>query len=151
MSSRKRIRGVCDQRGAVAVEFAFVFPILFMLMYGTVVYAYVFVIQQSLTFAAQEAAEAVVQLDPSADPDYQQVAKDMVDKTLTWLPRKEHLAKDVTVVNEGVQPCPSTSDCISVVVTYNLEASALFPEIRVGGLALPPIPDTLRATAVARI
>ena len=53
------------QRGATAVEFAFVFPILFLLLYGLVVYAYVFLVNESMTFVAQESAEAAVAVDPN--------------------------------------------------------------------------------------
>src|SRR5258708_37699419 len=53
------------QRGAAAVEFAFVFPVLFLLIYGVIVYSYIFVLQESINYAAQQAAEAAVAVEPN--------------------------------------------------------------------------------------
>ena len=62
---RPRIQRRPRQLGGAAVEFAFVFPFLFFLMYGVLVYSYLFVLQESINFAAQEAAEAAVKVDES--------------------------------------------------------------------------------------
>ena len=51
-------------RGAAAVEFAFVFPVLFLLIYGVIVYSYIFMLQESINYAAQQAAEAAVAVEP---------------------------------------------------------------------------------------
>jgi hypothetical protein len=55
----------CEQRqgGTTAIEFALVFPVLFFLLYSTVIYSLVNYVKQSLNFAAQEAARAVVAVD----------------------------------------------------------------------------------------
>ena len=53
------------QRGAVAVEFAFIFPLLFLLMYGIVVYSYVFVLNSALNYAAQESVASALRVAPA--------------------------------------------------------------------------------------
>ncbi|SAL37881.1 TadE family protein [Caballeronia udeis] len=46
------------QRGSMAVEFAIVFPLFFLVFYAIVTYSMIFVAQQSLTLAASEGARA---------------------------------------------------------------------------------------------
>lgn len=55
-----------EQGGAAAVEFAFVLPILLFLVYATVVYSYLFVVRESIEFAAHKGIEAAVAVDPGA-------------------------------------------------------------------------------------
>lgn len=152
------------QAGAAAVEFAFVFPILFMLVYGVIVYAYVFVLQQSITYAAQEAAEAAVAVDPGlpdAFTQQQAAVRATAVSALSWLPAGQRSrvlgsgGEKVSVVlcplgNEG---CPSDSDALRVTLTFDVTApTQLFPVLNlyiVG--SVPPLPATLTATAVVRI
>ena len=48
------------QRGATAVEFAIIFPLFFVICYAIICFGMIFVIQQSLTFAASEGARAAL-------------------------------------------------------------------------------------------
>lgn len=153
------------QSGAAAVEFALVFPLLFLLIYGMLVYSYLFVLQQSLVFAAQEAAEAVVQLDPETGTDTQrtQRAQQMAVRILSWLPESQRSrvlgdnnggAVSVTLCELGqVSPCPTDSSGVIVRLTFNVASpSYLFPVINFVGMGpVPPMPATLTAMAVARI
>jgi Flp pilus assembly protein TadG len=159
-ASRRR-----QQSGAAAVEFALVFPLLFMMIYGMVVYAYLFVLQQSLVFAAQEAAEAVVQVDPRTGSDIQrtQAAQLMAARVLAWLPQSQKArvlgddtgsAVSVTTCDEGQSfPCPGDTSGVIVRLTFNLATpNYLFPVINLVGVgAVPPMPAALTASAVARI
>lgn len=154
-----------SQSGAAAVEFALVFPILFMLIYGMIVYAYLFVLQQSLVFAAQEAAEAVVQVDPRVGTDLQrrQTAQQMAARILSWLPEAQRArvlgdnngsAVSVTTCEIGQAfPCPTDTSAVVVRLTFNVASpSYLFPVITFVGLGpVPPMPSALTAMAVARI
>ena len=70
------------QRGATALEFAFVFPLLFLLMYGILVYAYIFLLTESLTFVAQEAAESAVAVDPVNNENYESQVQQRAHKRL---------------------------------------------------------------------
>lgn len=55
-SLQKRSR----QRGVAALEFAFVFPVIFMLLYGTLHFGMVFTARLSLQHAAEEGARAAL-------------------------------------------------------------------------------------------
>lgn len=49
-----------NTKGAVAIEFAIVFPVFFMIFYAIVTYGIIFATQQTLTLAAAEGARAAV-------------------------------------------------------------------------------------------
>ena len=49
------------QKGAYAVEFAFVFVIFFLILYGMITYGLIFAAQQSMNFAAESGARAGLQ------------------------------------------------------------------------------------------
>lgn len=55
-----RLRGLERQRGATAIEVALTFPLFFLIFYAIVTFGMIFVIQQSLTFAASEGARAAL-------------------------------------------------------------------------------------------
>ncbi|WP_162932578.1 TadE/TadG family type IV pilus assembly protein [Solimonas sp. K1W22B-7] len=140
------------QSGAVAMEFALVFPILFLLTYGTVVYGYVFFLKQSVNYAAQQGAEAAVSVDPD-DEDAEALRQarvvDSVKDTLRWLPANQ-LAR--VVVCDGAA-CNVEDDTITVEVEFQLSTpSWLFPAVEMPGIgAVPPMPTRLEATAAARL
>lgn len=156
------------QSGAVAVEFAFIFPLLFLLMYGIVVYSYVFVLNSALHFAAQEAAESVVRVAPEAGEGVKrQRAQATARAMLDWLPSGQRSrivgengeAVDVRFCPEfagNVCPeCPAgATDCGAVVVTleFGLVDPPLFPQLTLPFVGtVPPLPAQIRAQAVTRI
>lgn len=154
----------CRLRGAVAVEFALIFPILFLLIYGVIVYSYVFALQSALYFAAQEAAESAVKVDPSAsnaDDLRRSNARSTAVSVLNWLPEAQKArvlgsngsAVAVNFCQAGGSGCPADSDGVIVTVTYQLrQPTDLFPIITLPLVgAIPPLPTTLVATATARI
>lgn len=140
------------ETGAAALEFAFLLPLLLLLIYGMVVYSYLFVVQEAITFAAQEAAESAVKVDPTAD-DYEDLVEAEVRATaarvLDFLPASQRAR---VVVNDPViGPSPTG---IGGIVTVNLRFNfiGLFPQIPLPGLgAIPPMPGTLVATAVVGV
>ncbi|MEQ1439618.1 TadE/TadG family type IV pilus assembly protein [Fontimonas sp. SYSU GA230001] len=158
------------ETGAALVEFAFVFPILFLLVYGVIVYAYVYVIQQSITYAAQEAAEAAVAVSPAVD-DYftqqQTVVRATAVSALSWLPPKQRERVlgaagekvDVQPCLKGASGCPVDTDALRVTLRFtvrpdssNCSKDALFPMLNLYFVGcVPPLPETLTATAVVRI
>lgn len=146
------------QRGGAAVEFAFVFPFLFLLMYGVIVYSYLFVLQESLNFAAQEAAEAAVAVDAS-QTGYQNLvqtrARQSAVLVLGWLPEAQK-ARVLGANGEKVSVAFSTSadqPLTSVVtVTINYEVEGLFPVLNLYFVGdIPPLPAQLTARAAVRI
>ena len=152
------------QSGAAAVEFAFVFPILFLLMYGTVVYSYVFVVQQSLHYAAQELAETAVKVDPTL-PDADAVRESNIRQNATvvlgWLPASQRdrvigengQAVVIAHCSAGGANCPTDSDAVTVTLNFNLlQPEPLFPVLNIFMVGrVPPLPDRLTASATARV
>ena len=146
------------QSGASVVEFAFVFPILFMLIYGAVVYSYVFVINESIHYAAKTAAESAVRVDPQA-ADYETLvrstARNAASNTLAWMPvsqrarfadQEDDLFGTVTIEEiDGNQ-------VVRVVLNFDVSESspAIFPVISLPLVGdVPPLPARMQASAVA--
>ncbi|MGH8455117.1 MAG: TadE/TadG family type IV pilus assembly protein [Nevskiales bacterium] len=148
-----------SESGAAALEFAILLPLLLLLIYGLFVYSYMFVVQEAITFAAQEAAEAAVKVDPAQDPaDYDAAVKAEVvaaaTRVLSFLPaaqRERVLGSDGSKVQVTIGASPSG---IGGVVTVNLSFnfSGLFPAIPLPGLGpIPPMPGTLEARGVVGV
>jgi len=145
------------QRGASAVEFAFVFPILFLLVYGVIVYSYVYVLQQSITYSAQQSAEAAVAVNPVPQADLNsriaQRVRAVAAASLNWLPAGQRV-RVIGASGEKVQVAFETidSDQSVVRVTLEFDVPGLFPALDLPLVgSIPPLPDKLRAQAVARI
>lgn len=143
-----------QQRGATAVEFAFVFPILFLLLYGIVVYSYIFLINESITFVAQESAEAAVAIDPNQQAAYQarvtQQARDTAQRLLAWLPADQ---KGRVLGTNGSKvavsfPQDGPQDLVQVDLAFELDG--LFPIVELPFVGrVPPMPEQLTAQAAA--
>lgn len=137
------------QAGSAAVEFAFLFPLLLALIYGMVVYSYVYVLESSINYAAQEGARAAVGVDPAVG-NQTAVASETVLTALNWLPTAQ-LGR-VTVLF----PACAGAGCTpaSLVVQVNFALTGLFPVISLGGVMgigdIPPLPATLSVQAVVR-
>lgn len=142
------------QRGAAMVEFAFVFPLFFFLMYATIVYGYVFLLSQSVNFAAQQAAEAAVAVAPDADDVdalRQERVGEAVSDTFTWLPVAQR--PRLVVCDGGACPVDAADNTINVEVVFTLSTPGwLFPVIDMPGIGpIPPMPTRLRSTAAAQL
>jgi Flp pilus assembly protein TadG len=123
--------------GAVIVEFAAIFVVFAVLLWGLISYGVVFAAQQSLTHAASEAARASVGI---ADPARaEQRALDMLAEELTWL------EDGLDVRSAQVAACANDPDrrCLRVTVTYDWAGNPIVPSIL--GVATP---DTLTGRAV---
>lgn len=155
------------QSGATAVEFAIIFPVFFLIIYCGIAFAYVFILQQAITFAADEGAQAAVAVDPTLYADdpgayqnaVQQRAVSVVSSSLSWLPAQQ-LALVAGNVNAQAAPCPfsSTTDAAGnlyyICIQFPVVASGLFPEITLpltGGAAFPPLPPVISAQGVVRL
>lgn len=146
-------------RGAVAVEFALVFPILFLLVYGVVVYAYVFVLHESVNYATQEAAIAAVSVLPRT-PDYGNAvtrrARAAALAALSWLPadqRERVLGSSGEKVEVVFRSDVDGTDAIQITLRFRLkEPAPLFPVINLPMVGdVPRLPDQITTQAVARI
>lgn len=165
MNTRLQQSRVRRQSGAAAIEFAFVFPLLFALMYATVVYGYVFFAQQTINLVAQECAKAAVAATPYdangnvTSANYATAAGNYLNLARTQGP--------LTLFPAGVTVTPSylgpqkvaTGDGQIFTVTITLTGltgkSGAFPTISLGGIMgihdIPPMPQTLTASASVRV
>lgn len=163
------VQGGAQQRrqsGAAAIEFAFVFPLLFALMYATVVYGYVFFAQQTINLVAQECAKAAVAAAPfGADgspqmPDYSGAAQSYFDLAKVQGPLRL-FPGGVSVKPSYLGPAAASGTGNGQVFTVTLTLTGLtgktgaFPTISLGGVMgihdVPPMPQTLTASASVRV
>jgi len=80
---QKRCRSCRQRRGAAAVEFAFVAPVFFILVFGMIEFGRMVMVQQVLTNASREGARKAV-LDGSTTADVQNtVVTNMADANIT--------------------------------------------------------------------
>jgi len=151
----------CRQSGSAMVEFAFVFPILLFLTYGLVVYAYIFVLQESITFVAQQAAASAVSVAPGSttaatNASITTLAQNTATQYLNWLSddQKSRLTTTVNFCSStaGVT-CPTDgSNAVVVTVNFNMNTpNQLFPTLDFGAGAFPPMPANLMSTATVRL
>ncbi|HDR9869472.1 TadE/TadG family type IV pilus assembly protein [Burkholderia cenocepacia] len=116
MKRQKQQWGRRRQRGATAVEFAIVFPLLFVIFYGIVSFGMIFTIQQSLTFAASEGARAGLSYAPSLAARVTN-ATTTAQNVVAWL--------NVGTPKVAAQQCsydkstPPALYCLSVTVNYS--------------------------------
>lgn len=137
--------------GAAAIEFAFVFPILFAIIYGTIAYGYVYFLQQRINFIAQEAVRTAISVAPAAPATYASNINDAVNLFVTQYFSLEGgkppaLTVEPPIINSG-------TNILSIRVTYNLTTPTLFPTVTLpmGIGSIPPLPATLTATAAGRL
>lgn len=149
------------QGGASAVEFALIFPIVFALIYGAIVYSYAFVLKQSITFAAQEAAEAAVDVQPGIaayDVTVRNAAINTARSVISWMPLQVRSNVVTTVefcadTGSATGACQAASDAVVVTITLPLTGSSrLFASFNLPLMgSFPPLPATMTAQAVARV
>jgi Flp pilus assembly protein TadG len=150
------------QRGAAAIEFAFLFTIFFGVLYAILSYTFVTLIYQGLVQAAAEGARAAVRIDRTAflsTAQYQAagnaLARSAVINALSWMPQTVRnnidgngIAfnwTDTTVpINTGNGMQNVIAQTITVRVSYNYAANPILPTLSLPGLgAIPNLSDTL--------
>jgi Flp pilus assembly protein TadG len=171
MSKQRRIgsgSATSRQRGAAAVEFALVFPMLFIVTYGAIIYSYIYVLRQSLTFAAQEAAHPGLS---GYDDLVKQTAVNTAIAAISWMPANVRTAIAVDTGDVTICRGPSTGACasllpsdVAVVVRLELplasgdegegrrDISPLFATFAMPPFGrFPPLPNIMAGQAVARL
>ncbi len=97
---RKRLR---DQRGASAVEFALIVPVLIVLVLGIAEFGHAFQVQGTLSAAAREGVRAMaLRNDPAEARDVVQNAAASLDPGIT----DDQI--DITIVGGTSETCPIT-------------------------------------------
>lgn len=135
--------GARRQKGVAAVEFALVFPVMFLLFYGLMTYGIILVVQQSLTLAVGEGARAALRYSTSPAS----AACQAIDTSTAWL--GANISGCATALPVAAA-CPYTavSQCLTVTASYPYSANPLIPTLPFLNLVLP---TTLKATAVVQL
>ncbi len=125
-----------DRTGAAAVEFAFVAPVLFLLLVGIIVYGSWFWMAHSIQAAVSEGARAAIAGLDAAERD--QLAREVVETQLRAL----GLKADDAVVEVRAEP-----GRFRLEVAYDAGGH---PLMALSPLTVPP-PRTIRRAAVIRV
>lgn len=151
------------QSGATAVEFALVFPMLFILFYSVVIYSYLFVLQESVSYAAQESAAAAHRVNPVGNENFDETVIQQVRAraaaVLDWLPDSQKARVLGAVAcsggegggGAGVEVCiDNATDVVQVNVRFDV--LGLFPVLSMPLIGeLPPLPDVLTGSGTALV
>lgn len=105
-----------DQRGAAAVEFAIILPLLILLIFGTIEFSLLLFNKQVITNAAREGArKAIIAQDPRVtDSKIKEVILNYTQNQLITFGDTTSALADPTISREGT----SFGDNVSVTVTY---------------------------------
>ncbi|MGR7947817.1 TadE family protein [Alcaligenes sp. RM2] len=138
------------QYGAYALEFALIFPLLFLFMYGLLTFGLIMTAQQSLNFAAESGARAAL-LEPGAGPGgpmlspdrlqarvnrAKEVAADQVQWLSTWV-GSEHVRITTDLL----------SDELRVGIVYDYLQAPLIPRFAPDTLFALVVPEQLKGNA----
>lgn len=156
----RRLRGRDSERGAAAVEFALVVPLLLLLLFGIIGYAYMLSFRQALSQGAAEGARAAAVSPLPVAADKQQAALDAVNEALdsygvtcSGTAVGSNLMKGTTDVGScsvATAACTNdgTKDCVTASLDYEYADHPLLPSVPGLGIVLP---DHLRYRAVAQV
>jgi Flp pilus assembly protein TadG len=148
-----------NERGAAAIEFALVTPLLLLLVMGVISYGYMLSFRQALSQGAAEGSRATAVSPFPAAADRQQEGLDALnealgsyDVTCDGYAVGSHLRKDgenVGTCSVIIGTCTNdpTKDCVTTSLDYAYEAHPLTPSFP--GVALV-LPEHLVYDAVAR-
>jgi len=127
---RRARRGRGKQSGVAAVEFALVFPVVFLLVYGLITWALILLAQQTLTLAVGEGARAALRYSTSPVT----AACSAVNSATTWLGTTACATSTPTAT-----ACPylSTQSCLTVTASYDYSSKPLVPTLPFLNLVLP--------------
>lgn len=73
--------------GVAAIEFALIFPVLFLMLYGLITYSMIFAVQHSLNLAAAEGARASIRYQSQKDDPQMRItsACQAIEHNLSWI------------------------------------------------------------------
>lgn len=130
------------ERGAVVIEFALVFVLFFLVMYGIVAYGMVFAVKHSLVQAANEGARAAVR-DVGGLTERAELARAVASESIVWLGAR---APAPEVQTEECAATPYV--CLTVRLDYDYQSNPLVPALPALGVVLP---DNLSGRATVQL
>lgn len=153
-------RSRCEsERGAAAIEFALVAPLLILLVMGVISYGYMLSFRQALSQGAAEGARAAAVSPFPTAADRQEEGLGALNEALhsygitcDGYAVGSHLRKDsanVGTCSVTIGSCSNdpTKDCVTTALSYAYEENPLTPSFPGAGLVLP---EDLSYQAVAR-
>lgn len=147
------------ERGAAAVEFALVAPLLILLVMAIISYGFMLSFRQALSQGAAEGARAAAVSPFPTAADRQEEGLDALNEALAsygiscdGYAAGSHLRKDGADVGScsvTIGSCSNdpTKDCVTTALDYRYKDNPLTPNLPGAGLVLP---ENLRYDAVAR-
>jgi len=141
-----------DERGASAVEFALVMPILFLLLFAIIIYGMVFAQDLSLSNSARQAARSGVvasadcaSIKKTAQDSADTIGMSGADTTVT-IKRGSSEDSATAYCTSGAedtdQPCASQPDNTNLYVTLDHDVAKILPFV--------PTPDSISGKGVFR-
>ena len=143
-----------EERGAAAVEFALVVPLLLLILFGIISYGYLLSFRQALSQGAAEGARAAAVSTMTTSTARSAAALGALNDALDLYGVScsgGSLVKGGATVGTcslTVAACSNdaSAQCATLAVVYEYGAPPLLPDI-----PLVPTPDELRYSAVARV
>jgi len=133
--------------GVAALEFAIVSQLLFLLLYGILMYGFVFGIDHNITQAAAEGARyAISEPDGTAASTIQSDAVQAAKNHLSFSMVKANASVTAAVAN---CPAPASSiSCVTVTISYNYRSYPIIPAF----LGLQNLaPSTISSTSTVEL
>lgn len=141
---------VRSMQGVAALEFAIVFPVLFLVMYGMVFYAMIFAAKHTLAEAAADGARTAVRFMTAKDDvsARKNAACTQAKNGVTWIEQMSGASVSCSTENavNCTKPSGSKVECLSITLSYAYAQNPLLPR-----LPILPAPLSLSGNAVTQI
>lgn len=160
-------------RGAAAVEFALVFPVVFLLLYGLISFGAILYTQLAVSQAVSDGARAAVLLPapaPAQSRDYEQVKTEIIESLANaavvpsasasslalrraWL--ESHVRSRIAV-QEAACVTTGGGQCVTITLSFpygSTDGTRLLPAVNIPGIGGSEtwLPDALVAAAIVAL
>lgn len=151
-NAHKNSQNIKRQSGVAAIEFAFIFPIFFLIFYAIITYGLILVAQQSITLAAAEGARAALRFaaTETVRTNNARNAATGTGSAAAWL--NGRLEFTGTLLASCPYNTPDiNSRCYSVTVAYPGYRQNPLAPLLLGPLMGFTVPDRLASVAIVQI
>ncbi|SDW99502.1 TadE/TadG family type IV pilus assembly protein [Marinobacter mobilis] len=147
----------CRQRGAVALEFLMLFPLVVAMLYAAAIYSVLFFSKYRMQDAVDQAVSSAMRIDRSAYDSTElgnavvTLSSGTLATMIAGLPDALVAGVDTNTTN-CVMVASSGVDLLRCSITVNSADNPIVPTMSFGFLGeFPPLPDTLSAQSVIAI
>lgn len=130
------------------MEFAIISVLFVILLYGILMYGFIFAVDQSITHASAEGARAAIS-KPTAELQVLQARTVAWQRLPAWIRNRMDFATDVSAAIVTGAECDSTNantTCVKVNIVYPWSDEPVVPPVLNIG-----VPDTISAAAVVQM